>query len=557
MRLRPKTIFAGAAGRTPDPDETTFAEEAAQDPSGGGDDAGDETAEAESRRRRPMALVVSIALLAAGTGTLLIADHFDAPLETRVLGGNLPINAGATDLLDISAHNSPTVLRNPVDEANVVVANRIDTPRFSCALHVSFDGGASFSQTPLPVPSGEPAKCYAPDIAFDPDGILYLTFVTLAGRGNVPHAVWLSTSDDGGSSLSLPHKVSGELAFQVRLVADPSVSGRLYATWLQASETATLGFPGVGYPINLSISDDAGRTWTSPIRVSGEARARVVAGSPAVGSGEDLYVLYLDLGEDALDYNGGHAGAGGPPYRGTFQLVLARSTDGGATWTDHVVEPALVPAERFIVFIPPFPSLAVDRDRGKLYAAFHDMREGDPDVYVWTSSDKGMTWGEAHRVNDTPIEDGTSQYLPKIAAAPGGRLDVIYYDRRMDPEDILNEVSFQSSIEGGETFTPRTRLSDRSFDSRVGFGGERGMPDLGSRLGLLSTSDRVFAVWADTRAGTEISSKQDLVRAVVQVSDPPRLPPQAHAALRYGGAGLGLAGLAFIAAWLAGIRPGV
>ena len=62
------------------------------------------------------------------------------------------------------------------------------------------------------------------------------------------------------------------------------------------------------------------------------------------------------------------------------------------------------------------------------------------------------------------------------------------------------------------------RLSDRTFSSLIGFGSERDLPDLGSRLGLVSFDDRAHAVWTDTRGGTPASNKQDLAHAVVRPS---------------------------------------
>jgi hypothetical protein len=83
--------------------------------------------------------------------------------------------------------------------------------------------------------------------------------------------------------------------------------------------------------------------------------------------------------------------------------------------------------------------------------------------------------------------------------------------------------------------------------SRVGFGSERGLPDLGSRLGLLSNDSRALAVWTDTRVGTPASGKQDISSAVVAVDgNGTRLGSGLRAALRFGGAALGLIGLALI-----------
>jgi len=491
-------------------------------------------------------VALGAALLLLGAGALILSTSFDTPVEGKRLDPVSPVNSGATDPADISAQNSPTVERSPVDVRTLVVANRIDTPRYSCALHISSDAGATWTQTAVPAPPGE-AVCYAPDIAFGADGTLYMSFVTLRGVGNVPNAAWLVRSTDGGKTLSKPERVLGRLPFQVRLEADPERAGRLYLTWLQASDVGLYRFTEPGNPIRTKRSDDGGDNWERSTRVSSAEHERALAPSTAVGPDGDLYVLFLDLGDDRLDYEGGHGGRGGPPYPGRWKLVLARSEDAGITWEESVVEDQLVPTERFIVFIPPFPSLAVDGESGRVYASFQDRRLGDADVWVWSRLEDEREWEGPTRVNDTPRRDGTEQYLPKLAVAPDGRLDVVYYDRRADPDDVINEVSLQSSSDEGESFGERIRLSDRPFSSKIGFGSERDMPDLGSRLGLLSTDSGAFAVWTDTRGGTIGSNKQDLARALVAFSDPTRLSRPAELLLRFGGLALALAGLLLVA----------
>jgi hypothetical protein len=284
---------------------------------------------------------------------------------------------------------------------------------------------------------------------------------------------------------------------------------------VNVEETAMLGIATPGNPVKVTRSDDGGATWNEAVAVSAPARPRVLAPSLAVGSGDTLYALYLDLGDDALDYSGGHEGRGGDPYSGDWSLVVARSDDEGSTWRETVVDDSVVPTERIIVLFPPSPSLAVDPKRERVYVAFTDGRLGDADVRVWASHDGGATFGQGQRVNDTPRRDRTSQYLPKVAVAPDGRVDVAYYDRRRDPDNVMNEVSFQWSRDGGRSWERRLRLADRPFDSRIGFGSERGLPDLGSRLGLASTDKRAMAVWTDTRAGTAASGKQDLALGFV------------------------------------------
>lgn len=85
------------------------------------------------------------------------------------------------------------------------------------------------------------------------------------------------------------------------------------------------------------------------------------------------------------------------------------------------------------------------------------------------------------------------------------------------------------------------------------------MPDLGSRLGLLSMDRRALAVWTDTRTGTQASHKQDLVRAVVSFEDEPPLDPANAFRVRIGGIAIVLLGLVTLTMWSdgrAGPAPG-
>lgn len=500
--------------------------------------------------RSRLLLVVGLGLLLVGAGGVVASATVAGSPAPELAVPPEPVNPGADDPMDISANNSPSLARNPTDPDNVVLAHKVDLPRFACGFYASFDGGSTWTETTIPQPPDTEPKCYAPDAAFASDGTLYVVYVMLSGRGNSPGSVWLTSSDDGGETLSEPHRVAGELAFQVGLAVDPREPEHLYVTWLDAENSAIFAFPEAGYPIVMSQSDDGGATWDEPVRVSDPDRQRVLAPRTAVGDDGTLYVLHLDLLDDRLDYHGAHGGRGGPPYQGPWELLLARSDDGGRTWTESTVSDELVPSERFLVFLPPFPSLAVHGDR--VHAAFHDDRLGDTDAWVWTSEDRGASWGDPVRVNDTPEGDGTTQRLPKVDVAPGGRLDVAYYDRRRDGDDVMTEVSLQSSGDGGETFGPRLALSDEPFDTRIGPGSERDMTDLGTRLALLSRDEDAMAAWTDTQRGSVESAKQDIVRAVAtfgQVS-----PGGSASALRWGGVALGAGGLATLGAVAIG-RP--
>jgi hypothetical protein len=506
---------------------------------------------AETLRRSLLPLCFALALVLLGAGALLLSSTGeDGPGLGRV-GGDVPVNAEAVEQSDFTANNTPSLARHPTDPRQLALVNRIDEPAYACALHRSGDGGATWARVDVRLPPGA-STCYAPDVTFGAGGDLHVSFVTLSGRGNVPDGLWVARI--AGRRASPPVRVSGRLAFQARLAADPAAPGRLYAVWLQASDVGLFRFTAPGNPIVAARSEDRGRTWSPPVRVSRSGRARVLAPEPAVAPGGELLVLHLDVGDDRLDYEGAHEARGGPPHPGPWQLVLARSGDRGATWSETVVDARLRATERFVAFLPPFPSLAVHRGGQRVHAAFQDGALGDADVVVWTSEDGGETFGPRRRVNDTPERDGTEQYRPRLALG-GDRLDVVYYDRRDDPRNVMNHVSLQSSDDGGESFGPRLRLSGRPFDSRIGFGSERGLADIGSRLALLSTEDRALAAWTDTRAAITGSPKQDIVRAAAAFSSPRALSRPVEVVLRFGGLVAVLAGLLLAVAVTGRRRP--
>lgn len=463
-------------------------------------------------RRRDIGLAaMALGLVAAVVAAVALSGGG----STTVVGTNVLVNPPGL----ITVNNSPTVIRNPQDAEHLVVSHRIDRPGFSALLEWSENGGASWQPTTLPLPAGtEPCSAspegkpcpFGPDIAFGPDGTLYVLYVSLQGRGNSPAALWLSTSSDGGRTLGTPIRVAGELTFQARLAVDDS--GTVHVVWLQADQVALNQVVG---PVRVvaARSQDGGKTFSPPVRVSDAQRERVGAASAVIDSDGRLVVLYQDFKSNRRDF----AGLEGPVAEMPFALVMARSDDGGSSFPPGVeVESGVVPARRFLVFLPEFPSLAAG-PRGSLYVAWADSRNGDEDVFLRRSADGGATWSEEVRVNDNRIGDGTTQSLPRLAVAPDGRVDVLFYDRRNDVDDVRTEVFLASSEDGRGTFENR-RVSSQPFDSSIGptFGEDYGT-DLGTRLGLASHDDGAFAAWTDTRLGDQNTGRQDVFGAVINL----------------------------------------
>lgn len=457
-------------------------------------------------RRNVLALVAVGCGLAAVVGALMLVISN----QTTTIGGNVIVE-GATR---IDAINSPSILHNPKHASHLVLTYRVDRPDYSAVLQHSEDNGKDWTATELPLPNGtrlcsattagKPCP-FAPDIAFDRTGKLYVIYVNLVGAGNGPENLWISTSTDNGKTLGQPVRIAGGMGeiFQSRLAIAPD--GTIHITWLQGGETGNLSLLGKN-PIVAVRSTDGGKTWTQPVVISDSGRDRVAVAAPAVDAKGRITVVYEDFKGDRRDFEN----LEGPVFDDPFALVMTRSIDGGQTWSRGVeFESGVVPTRRFLVYLPPFPGLAVAPD-GTIYAAWFDGRNGDEDVFLKKSSDGGATWSAPIRVNDNPVKDGTSQYMPRVAVNESGRVDVAFYDRRRDARNVMTDVELATSTDGAKTFTNR-RVSSVSFDSRIGpIVSELHGADFGTRLGLDSFGDHAVAAWTDTREGSEADGAQDI-----------------------------------------------
>ncbi|MDQ6837120.1 MAG: hypothetical protein M3137_01930 [Actinomycetota bacterium] len=447
---------------------------------------------------------------ACGATSLLLVVLFVVRSGAAV-GTNVFLTQGApVEANVIDADNSPSVARNPRHDQEVVATWRVDRPQFSSALAWSGDGGATWHRRSLPLPPGND-RPFAPDVAFGPDGTLYVLYSNLEGTGNDPANLWLATSVDGGRTLDGPGRIAGQLAFQARIAV--GAPGEVYVTWLQAAAVGALELPGSPNPVVAAHSTDGGRTFSDPVPVSDSGRPLVGAASPVVDTSGRLLVLYEDFKGDRRDF----LNLEGPPWEQPFGMVLTRSDDGGRSFSAGTeLESDVLASHRFLVFLPEFPSLASGPGH-TVYVSWADSRNGDQDVFLRRSDDDGRTWAPAVRVNDNPEGDGTSQDLPRVAVAPGGRVDVLYLDRRRDrTHNRLAQATLASSTDGGRSFSSR-RASSQLFDSQVGSSADPKFPvDFGSRLALLSGDGQSLAVWTDTRLGSNLTGRQDIVAAIVR-----------------------------------------
>ena len=125
---------------------------------------------------------------------------------------------------------------------------------------------------------------------------------------------------------------------------------------------------------------------------------------------------------------------------------------------------------------------------------------GDPlDVMFARSTDGGETWSEPVRVNDDLSNDNW-QWFGTMSVAPNGRIDVVWLDTRdAFPGSVNSSLYYSYSIDAGETFSPNERLSEL-FDPHVGWPNQAKMGDY---FHMVSDECCAHLAWANTLNGEQ------------------------------------------------------
>jgi hypothetical protein len=445
--------------------------------------------------------LASVALVAGVAAVLLGLRGGDTTLRPRP---SQPVTE--TPQLSINVNTSPVAAVHPRRPEVMAVAGRVDAPRLNCTVAVTTTGGDAWRALELP-PAPGADNCFWPAVAFDGDGNLLVLYTPTGGPFNLPTALWVQRFTPELAADGPPVRVGGALTFQPRLAVE---GRRVLVAWIAATEERASKFLGFGPPPNpilLARSDDGGRTFAPPVTVS-EPNRLAVQPTLLVGPNGQVVVGALDLVDDRFTYQTSHEGRPGPPPAGTWRLVLWRSGDGGATFGPaSTVADGIVPPQRVLIDLAPAPAFTLDPTRGRAYAAWETGR----DVMLSRSDDGGATWSPPRRVG--PAAGG--QFLPGVEVAPDGRVDVAFYDRSRDPDDVLAEVVLASSSDGGKSFVTEV-VSDQRFDSMVGsFNGDDVM--LGSHVAVIAQDESTTVVWPDTTRGNRTTNVVDLVSATVEV----------------------------------------
>ncbi len=379
--------------------------------------------------------------------------------------------------------NEQNIVINPTDSQNIVTSANDYRFGFQALIYFSTDGGSTFTDVLLP---GWDSATGAtglfkhvqaggdPVLAFAPDGTLYYSALVydFSFPNRTPSGVAVAVSHDGGATWNTPVMVHYEDAntfFNDKEWIAAGAGGNVYVTWTLFKFNKPRGY--ISSHIVEAVSHDHGATWSDPIAVSDSAHPFDQGSSPAVAPDGTVYVAY-----------------GGNQASNVFrdQIVLARSTDGGLTFTnvelgrvydDIGCYPANVAQGRarlsFEQFrVSSFPSLAIDPTTGGLAIAWSDDQNNagcaagaasfsgstNNQVKLVTSAD-GITW-------TTPriITSGADKVYPAVGAN-AGRTVVGYYTRDYSPVPTATNHSCQRAFLN--TTDPKYPLSDPVYADMV------------------------------------------------------------------------------------------
>ena len=185
--------------------------------------------------------------------------------------------------------------------------------------------------------------------------------------------------------------------------------------WLTTSgTTAYVSWHNAGSSSQITVyrSRDDGRSWTrvaSPIlgqgRVTGNSTFNNSIG-PIVADPLNPNVVYQPFASGEASVQKGTSGA-------FNNIYVARSTDGGSTWTTSLVfhKPLFTDLANF------WPAATVDITNGDVYVAFTDRST----VWLSSSSDLGENW------TTTALPGTPATTVMPWVAAMNGKVDVVYY----------------------------------------------------------------------------------------------------------------------------------
>ncbi len=350
------------------------------------------------------------------------------------------------------AANEPSIAIDPLDPQRIVIGWRqFDTVASNFrqgGWGYSHDGGQTWTFPGVLEPG-----VFRSDPVLDSDNLGRIHFDSLKSN----FLMDFFTSLDGGVSWGEPVPAfGGDKNWAVVDKSGGMGDGHAYGTW-----QSNFGCCGSR---TFTRSTDGAASFETPVEIPG----RPSFGAMAVGPDGELYaagidsVPFQDSGTIAVGKSTNAQDAGATPTFTTVEFDLGGSVIiGGAPNPEGLLGQVWVAVD------------TSDREtRGHVYVlASVDPTGTDPmDVQFARSTDGGATWSESVRVNDDPVGNGAWQWFGTLSAAPvNGRLDVVWNDTRNGGGDAsLSETFYAYSHDGWATWSANVPFTP-VWDSHVGW----------------------------------------------------------------------------------------
>jgi hypothetical protein len=292
-----------------------------------------------------------------------------------------------------------------------------------------------------------------PTVAVDPrNGTVYVAWVGSAeGDGNV--YVSRSTDGIAFDPPVRANHVAGDAAPHEQAPAQVEVGpeGNVYVVWQKNTAAPGRRFPYSD--LRLARSVDGGRAFEPAMTVNDDAGTQPSSHTfhdVLAGPDGTVWVSWIDgraraaaeAGAEVNDQHGTHGGHGEDGLPGQ-ELRIARSDDGGRTFgTSTVVAGDICPCCRTALALSP---------EGELYVGWRTVLANNVrDVVLARSTDRGVTWTAATRVHsDDWVFDACPHAGPSVAVDAAGRVHVAWYTGAEQRPGIYTAASSDRGVTFG------------------------------------------------------------------------------------------------------------